>query len=166
MIGIQSIKTYTPGIPVPVHQLQEKETLSESELAYFTTCGVDTVYDSGSISSYELAKGACEKLLQETGTEASSIDLIIYLQSRMPEHFISSESTRLQHEIKAHNALSFAVSNLGCADSSMALKLARISWSRTGKRPMCLYATGISCFPITASAIPLPLSATAALPHW
>lgn len=125
MIGIQSIKTYTPGTPISVHNLQEKETLSESELAYFTTCGVDTVYDSGTISSYELAKGACEKLLQETGTEASSIDLIIYLQSRMPEHFISSECTRLQHEIKAPNALSFAISNLGCADSSMALKLAK-----------------------------------------
>lgn len=125
MIGIQSIKTYTPGTPVSVHHLQEKETLSESELAYFMTCGVDTVYDSGIISSYELAKGACEKLLQETGTEASSIDLIIYLQSRMPEHFISSECTRLQYEIKAHHALSFAISNLGCADSSMALKLAR-----------------------------------------
>lgn len=125
MTGIQSIRTYTPGTPVPVLDLQEKETLSESELAYFTTCGVDTVYDSGSITSYELAKGACERLLQETGTEAASIDLIIYLQSRMPEHFISSESTRLQHDIKARNAISFAITNLGCADSSMALKLAK-----------------------------------------
>lgn len=125
MTGIQSIRTYTPGTPVSVLDLQERETLSESELAYFTTCGVDTVYDSGNITSYELARGACERLLQETGTEAASIDLIIYLQSRMPEHFISSESTRLQHDIKARNAISFAITNLGCADSSMALKLAK-----------------------------------------
>ena len=125
MTGIQSIKTYTPGTPVSIHNLQEKGTLSESELAYFTTCGINTIYDSGDITSYELAKGACEKLLQETGTEASSIDLIIYIQSRMPEQFISSEATRLQYDIKANNALSFAISNLGCADSSMALKLAK-----------------------------------------
>ncbi|WP_118974718.1 3-oxoacyl-[acyl-carrier-protein] synthase III C-terminal domain-containing protein [Taibaiella koreensis] len=125
MIGIQSIKTYTPGAPVAVLDLAEKETLNESELAYFTTCGVNTIYDSGEITSYDLAKGASEKLLQETGTEANSIDLIIYLQSRMPEHFISSEATRLQHDLKAHQALSFAISNLGCADSSMALKLAK-----------------------------------------
>lgn len=125
MTGIQSIKTYTPGTAVPVFSLREKETLDENELAYFTSCGVDTVYDSGEITSYELARGACEQLLQETGTEAASIDLIIYLQSRMPEHFISSESTRLQHDIKARNAISFAITNLGCADSSMALKLAK-----------------------------------------
>jgi 3-oxoacyl-[acyl-carrier-protein] synthase-3 len=125
MTGIQSIKTYTPGTPVSIHSLQEKEALDEQELAYFTTCGINTVYDSGNISSYELARGATEKLLQETGTAAADIDLIIYLQSRMPEQFISSEATRLQHEIKADNALSFAITNLGCADSSMALKLAK-----------------------------------------
>ncbi|MGO4287987.1 3-oxoacyl-[acyl-carrier-protein] synthase III C-terminal domain-containing protein [Chitinophaga sp. RAB17] len=125
MIGIQSIKTYTPGTPVSIHSLQEKATFDENELSYFSTCGIDTVYDSGNISSYELAKGATEKLLQETGTAAADIDMIIYVQSRMPEHFISSEATRLQHEIKADNALSFAITNLGCADSSMALKLAK-----------------------------------------
>lgn len=125
MIGIQSIKTYTPGTPVSIHSLPEKEALGDNELSYFTTCGIDTIYDSGKIGSYDLAKGACEKLLQEAGIEASSIDLIIYIQSRMPEHFISSESTRLQHDIKADNALSFAISNLGCADSSMALRLAK-----------------------------------------
>lgn len=125
MAAIQSIKTYTPGTPVSVHSLPEQGTLGANELAYFTTCGIDTIYDAGQLTSYDLAKGACEKLLQETGTEASSIDLIIYIQSRMPEHFISSESARLQYDIKANNALSFAISNLGCADSSMALKLAK-----------------------------------------
>ena len=125
MAGIQYVKTYTPGAPVSIHQLHEKEKLNENELAYFSTCGITTIYDSGPFTSYELARGACDKLLQETGTEAASRDLIIYIQSRTPEHFISSEATRLQHEIKATNALSFAISNLGCADSSMALKLAK-----------------------------------------
>lgn len=125
MIGIQHIRTYTPGTPVSIHNLPEKTTLDESELAYFTSCGINTVYDAGAMTSYDLARGASEKLLQETGTEASSIDLIIYVQSRTPEQFISSEATRLQYDIKANNALSFAIANLGCADSSMALKLAR-----------------------------------------
>lgn len=125
MANIQAIKTYIPGNPVSIHTLPEKETLNENELTYFNTCGINTIYDSGSISSYELAKGACEKLLQETGTEPEAIDLIIYIQSRMPEHFISSEATHLQHELKAVKAISFAISNLGCADSSMAIKLAK-----------------------------------------
>lgn len=125
MPGIQSIKTYTPGLPVPIQRLHDVTILNKDELAYFNTCGITTVYDSGSITSYELAKGACERLLQETGTEAASIDCIIYIQSRLPDQFISSEATRLQHDIKANNALSFAISNLGCADSSMALKLAK-----------------------------------------
>jgi 3-oxoacyl-[acyl-carrier-protein] synthase III len=140
MTGIQSIRTYTPGTPVSIHSLPEKGSLSADELSYFTTCGIDTVYDAGNITSYGLAKGACEKLLQETGTEASSLDLVIYIQSRMPEHFISSESTRLQYEIKADNALSFAISNLGCADSSMALKLAKdflASNRKAGKVLIC-----------------------------
>jgi 3-oxoacyl-[acyl-carrier-protein] synthase III len=146
MTGIQSIKTYTPGTPVSVHSLPEKQALSENELSYFTTCGIHRIYDSGRITSYELAKGACEKLLEETGTEASSIDLIIYIQSRMPEHFISSESTRLQHDIKADNALSFAISNLGCADSSMALKLAKDFLSSNRKANNVLICYGNKLF--------------------
>ncbi|WP_160712994.1 3-oxoacyl-[acyl-carrier-protein] synthase III C-terminal domain-containing protein [Chitinophaga solisilvae] len=125
MTGIHSIAIYTPGTPVSVQSLEEKNSLGENELTYFNTCGINTVYDAGSISSYALALGASEKLLQETGISPASIDLIIYLQSRMPEQFISSESTRLQQDIGAHNAISFAISNLGCADSSMALKLAK-----------------------------------------
>jgi 3-oxoacyl-[acyl-carrier-protein] synthase-3 len=42
----------------------------------------------------------------------------------MQERFISSEVARLQYDLKANHALSFALSNLGCADSSMAIKLA------------------------------------------
>lgn len=125
MAGIQHIKTYTPGTQVPVLHLNEKNVLGKEELAYFTTCGIDTICDSGHLTSYDLAKGACEKLLQETGVEAASIDFIIYVQSRLPEQLISSEATRLQYDIKAASALSFAISNLGCADSSMALKLAK-----------------------------------------
>jgi 3-oxoacyl-[acyl-carrier-protein] synthase-3 len=125
MAGIHSIKTFTPGAPVSIQDLHEKEMLEEKELEYFTTCGIGTIYDASGFSSYDLAKGACEKLLQETGTEASSIDFIIYIQSRLPDQLVSSEATRLQYDIKATNALSFSISSLGCADSSMALKLAK-----------------------------------------
>lgn len=125
MIGIKAIKLYTAGNPVSVNDLKEKDTLNEEELAYYTSTGVNTIYDSGETTSYLLAKGACEKLLEETGMEGDAIDFIIYIQSRMPEHFISSEATRLQQDIKAHKAMCFGLSNLGCADSSMALKLAK-----------------------------------------
>lgn len=125
MIGISAIKLYTPGTPVAIQDLPEKSALNDGELEYFNTAGITTVVDSGNISSYDLARGACEKLLGETGVEASAIDFIIFIQSRMPEQFISSEATHLQFDLKATKATAFAISNLGCADSSMALKLAK-----------------------------------------
>lgn len=125
MIGIKAIKLITPGQQVAIGELPERKHLGEAELAYYDSCGIDTVFDSGKISSYELAKGACERLLEETGTDPGSIDFILYIQSRMPEHFISSETTRLQYDIRAGKALCFSLSNLGCTDSSMALKLAK-----------------------------------------
>lgn len=125
MIGIKAIKLFTPGQQVPTGELPEREQLGETELAYYDNCGIETVYDSGKISSYELAKGACERLLDETGTDPGAIDFILYIQSRMPEHFMSSEATRLQYDIKAAKSLCFSLSNLGCTDSSMALKLAK-----------------------------------------
>lgn len=125
MIGIKAIKTFCPGNLISVQELPERKILSEDERMYYDTCGINTIHDSGEITSYGLAKGACEKLLQETGIDPTEIDFIIYIQSRMPEHFISSEATHLQHDLKAKEAMCFALSNLGCADSSMALKLAK-----------------------------------------
>jgi 3-oxoacyl-[acyl-carrier-protein] synthase-3 len=141
MIGIKAISSFTQGNLIDIHDLPEKKLLSEPELEYFNTCGIDTVYDSTELMSYDLAKGACEKVLEETGTEAKDIDFILYIQSRMPEHFISSEATRLQHDISAQKAICFSLSNLGCADSSMAIKLAKdlLSSNKKAKNVLICY---------------------------
>ncbi|TXC81939.1 3-oxoacyl-[acyl-carrier-protein] synthase III C-terminal domain-containing protein [Luteibaculum oceani] len=124
MIGIKSIQSFTPGTPIAVHESNEFKNLNAVEREYFETVGIDTVYDSGNLQSYDLAKGASEQLLEQNGLEGKDLDFIIYIQSRTPEHFISSEATRLQHDLGANSAMAFAISNLGCADSSMAIKLA------------------------------------------
>lgn len=125
MIGIKAISTYTPGTAVQVNSCEEFKNLEGPEKEYFEGVGITQVQDAGELQSYDLAKGASEQLLQENGLEGKDLDYIIYIQSRTPEHFISSEATRLQHDLGATSALPFAISNLGCADSSMALKLAK-----------------------------------------
>jgi 3-oxoacyl-[acyl-carrier-protein] synthase III len=63
--------------------------------------------------------------LKEQGVDPNSIDKIIFIKSRQPDHLISSEAARLKHDLKAEKALTYSISDLGCADISMALKLAK-----------------------------------------
>jgi len=121
MIGIKAIKPYIPGEKISTAQLPEATALTGPELEYYKSCGINSIFDSGDISSFELARGASELLLQEP----QRVDVIIYIKSRTPEYLISSEATRLKHSLKAENALTFSLTDLGCADISMALKMAR-----------------------------------------
>jgi 3-oxoacyl-[acyl-carrier-protein] synthase III len=125
MIGIKAIKPYIVGEKVSTRDLPEASALQGPELEYFRNCGIESIVDSGSISSFDLARGASEQLLQETGVEPDKIDVIIYIKSRTPDYLISSEATRLKHAIKAERAITFGLTDLGCADISMALKLSR-----------------------------------------
>lgn len=125
MIGIQAIKTYFTGEKIAVENLPEAKNLSGPELEYYNTCGIKSIYDSGDISSYQLALMASEQLLSEQGMSGDDIDIIIFIRSRIPDHFISSEATRLKKDLKADKAFTFSVSDLGCTDSTLALKLAK-----------------------------------------
>lgn len=141
MIGIKSITPYFEGEKKSIKQLPEAELLSGEELEYFQTVGISSIHDSGETSSYELAKKAGEKLLNDEGLAASDLDKIIYIKSRTPDHFISSEATRLKFDLKADKALTYSLSDLGCADISMALKLARdfLVANRRAKNVLIVY---------------------------
>lgn len=125
MIGIKAIKPFITGEKTGTDKLPEAAALKGPELDYYNSCGIKSIVDSGEISSFELAKGASEQLLTEAGIESSRIDVIIYIKSRTPEFLISSEATRLKQALKADKAITFALTDLGCADISMALKMAR-----------------------------------------
>ncbi|MGB8190527.1 MAG: 3-oxoacyl-[acyl-carrier-protein] synthase III C-terminal domain-containing protein [Chitinophagaceae bacterium] len=125
MIGIKAIKPFITGKKISVKNLPEAANLTSTELEYFNNCGVESIYDSGDCSSYDLAKGAAERLLQESGVAPEKIDAIIYIKSRVPDFLISSEATRLKYELNATKSLTFSITDLGCADISMALKLAK-----------------------------------------
>ena len=63
-------------------------------------------------------------MVMDTGIDVQKINLIIYIRSRVPKYFVSSDAARLQFETRSTNALAYSLSDLGCADISMALKMA------------------------------------------
>lgn len=125
MIAITAIKPYFKGNKTPIESLPEFSQIEGAELEYAQTCGIKSVYDSGDTNSYQLALGASLAILEENGLEGSDLDFIIYIKSRTPEFLISSEATHLKFDLKADKALVFSLSDLGCTDSTMALKLAK-----------------------------------------
>lgn len=125
MICLQAIKPFLSGVSTPITALPEFASIAEQELEYAQTCGIQSIYDSGELSSYDLALGASSALLEENNLEGRDLDFIIYIKSRTPDFLISSEATRLKMDLKADRAQVFSLSDLGCADSTMAIKLAK-----------------------------------------
>lgn len=121
MIGIKNIDIYYTGEQINVLDLPEVNCLNELELEYLKNSGIKYIYDSKQISSYELAREACKKLLAK---QKEKIDYIIFIKSRVPDSFVSSEATRLKMDLKIDSDV-FTISDLGCVDSSVAIKLAK-----------------------------------------
>lgn len=125
MIGIKAISTAFPDTVLSVNDIPEKKNLKEQELDYFTGVGIETVPVSPEGNGYQLARKAAENLLGKSALNGSDLDLIILIQSRLPDNFMSSSSARLQNELQATKAMVLSISDLGCTDMSMALKLAK-----------------------------------------
>lgn len=125
MIGIKHIASAFPETLLPAGEIPGTEELGEQELEYFKGVGIETVPVCTDMNGYPLAKAAAEKVLQKGNLSGAGLDLIIFIQCRLPEYFMSSSSTRLQHELGAKQSMVLSISDLGCADMSMALKLAK-----------------------------------------
>ncbi|ACU60881.1 3-oxoacyl-ACP synthase [Chitinophaga pinensis] len=126
MIGINQIATVIIGDKTPVSSLLNAGTLKKEEHEYFAGAGINSVYNATAHSAYDLAKQAAVKVLDQSGVPAADIGLIVYIHSRLPEYLVSSQAGRLQHDLQARNAVFFSLSDLGCADISMALQLAQV----------------------------------------
>lgn len=123
-IGIKAIKPFFGGKRVRVRELEGFAQLPPAGIEYYDQCGIDTVHVASSHTSYSLALGAAEQLLADEQIDAAEIDLIIFIKGRVPDQLVSSEATHLKHELGATAAHTIAVSDLGCSDSTVALKLA------------------------------------------
>lgn len=138
MIGIKSIEVFYSGEKKNVLELPEMQTLNELELEYLKNSGIKTIYDSETLSSYQLAKEASKKVVQGF---KEKIEYIIYIKSRIPDTFISSEVTRLKAELKI-DAQVITISDLGCVDSSAAINLAKQLLEGNAKMNNILIAYG------------------------
>lgn len=125
MIGISAVSSFFSETALPIGEISGRENLAEEERVYFDGLGIENVREAQGYSAYDLTKSACEKLLDEHTVDPAEIDIIIYIKDRLPEYLISSSAARLQYDIKAVNAISFSIGDMGCADMTMAIKLAK-----------------------------------------
>lgn len=124
MIGIKDVAPFLTDKKIGLRELIEHSFMQEEELDYFNAAGIDSIHIADEFTAYELAREATVKLLQQNRLSGADIDLIIYIQNRLPEYFMSSSAARLQSDIKALKASTFSLSDLGCTDMSMAIKVA------------------------------------------
>jgi 3-oxoacyl-[acyl-carrier-protein] synthase-3 len=156
MIGIQAISTYYPGGERIVNDLLKNMALDDQALTFFQSAGITHIHEADGFTSFDLACGASRRLLEDHQLDPEKIDLIIYIKSRLPEHLISSEASRLQYELKATQAKAFSISDLGCADSSMALKQAVDFLTANPDAENVLIAFG--CKPYTPNRLRVPVT--------
>lgn len=122
MICIKNIEVFHSENKIPITELIENENLIELQKDYFEGCGVKGIYESKELSSLDLAVEAAHKTQQNF---SEKIDYVIYIKSRIPEYFISSEAARLQQSLNLDNDTKIiTLSDYGCADSSIAISLA------------------------------------------
>lgn len=123
-VGITAIAPFFAGRSVALRDLPGYAALSPAAVEYYDQCGIGTVQVADDHTSYSLARGAAERVLADAGIAASDLALLIFIKGRVPDQLVASEATRLQHDLGASAAQVMAVSDLGCADSTVALKLA------------------------------------------
>jgi 3-oxoacyl-[acyl-carrier-protein] synthase III len=136
MIGITAIRLLLPDTTTPLTALPEYETLAGDDKSLVGGLGIETVTEAPGAQGSELAAAAVRGLLADQQLDGRDVDALVLIGSRVPEYFVASEATRVQHLAGLTGALSFAVSDLGCAASTGALLTARSllettpSWNR------------------------------------
>lgn len=125
MIRIAGIHIATPGQRTAIRDLPEYAELQGPEKEYYETCGVEHLYEAADRGPFDLALEASQQLLAAHGLDGTDIDVIIYIRPRLPEAMISSQALHLRSELGADKALTLGMGDLGCADSTMALRMAQ-----------------------------------------
>lgn len=138
--------------------LAEYQLLESGQKEYFDNTGIDFFYTADDATAFDLAERASRKLLKESGLQAGEIDLIIFIRSRLPETLIASEAARLQYCLGAKKAQVFTISDLGCTDMSMAIKLAFDFLTANFNAENVLIAHG--CKPFSSKRLRYPVTLT------
>lgn len=144
MTGITAIQLLLPDTTTPVTALPEYRTLAADERTLVEGLGIETVTEAPGTGGSELAAAAVRELLAVRELDGGDVDVLVLIGGRVPEYFVASEATRVQHLAGLTGALSFTVSDLGCAASTGALLTARSllettpSWSRAVIAHGCL----------------------------
>ncbi|WP_026475899.1 hypothetical protein [Alkaliphilus transvaalensis] len=125
MIGFKAIEFYIPNKLLDVNELTEIKKLTLHEQEMFKLLEIETIPVAEDMTSIDMAYEASVKALEAAKVNAEEIDLIISIPSRVPEYMMSSEATRLQNLLKANNAFSLSVTDLGCANINGAILLAK-----------------------------------------
>lgn len=127
MVGFKAIEFVIPERLVAVNDLDEVKALNpqkrkifETALANMKTVAIDDTRDSVS-----LAVEASSRALETAALLPSDIDVLISIQSRAPQYLMSSEATHIQGLLGLSRAFAFAVADLGCANVSNAIMVAR-----------------------------------------
>lgn len=144
MTGITAIQLLLPDTTTPVTALPEYRTLTADERTLVDGLGIETVTEAPDTGGSDLAAAAVRELLAVRELDGGDVDVLVLIGGRVPEYFVASEATRVQHLAGLTGALSFTVSDLGCAASTGALLTARSllettpSWSRAVIAHGCL----------------------------
>ncbi|GHJ43211.1 3-oxoacyl-ACP synthase [Catellatospora sp. TT07R-123] len=123
--SLLAVAAYLPEHTVAVADLPELRDLPPEQRDTCLRLGVSHVPCDPALSTTDLAERAAQRALAQAGLSGSDIDALIVVESRAPEHLVSSEATRLQHRLDLTRAMSFTVGGLGCVSITPALLTAR-----------------------------------------
>ncbi|CAN5531394.1 ketoacyl-ACP synthase III [soil metagenome] len=129
-IGIVGASYYLPPKKKAVADIFQDEEIPTEALAanvdFKRDIGIDAVHLASEETATDLALKATRRVLAETGTNPSEIDLIIDFTS-IPEEYVAptwSAAGAVQKEIGASRAFATAVNTGGCASYHTTLKVA------------------------------------------
>jgi 3-oxoacyl-[acyl-carrier-protein] synthase III len=124
-VAVRSAAWHVPEKTVAVPELTELASLSESERRTCLALGVESVRADEDLNSAALGELAAREALGRAGLAARDLGGLIVVEPRAPETLLSSEATRLQHQLGAERAVTFTVGGLGCVSITPALLAAR-----------------------------------------
>lgn len=124
-IGLKSMEFVIPDNLFPTKDLAEIQGLSPQAHQAFAMLQVESVSIAEGFDDVQLAVEAGKRAIESAGLTPEQIDLMIFLQSRAPGYLMSSEATRAQNELGLKNAYCFTLTDLGCANISNALLVAK-----------------------------------------
>lgn len=124
-LSLLAVASYLPENTVAVADLPELRDLSPEQRDTCLRLGVERVPSDPALSCTDLAERAALRAMAQAGLSGSDIDALIVVESRAPEHLLSSEATHLQTRLGLTRAMTFTVGGLGCVSITPALLTAR-----------------------------------------